>query len=798
MSGKTKKSPRDANAFRKAYLANLNLTIANNDKNYQANKLHRRTGVVATTQSDYRSTSEKLADITGLRILVRKHLRQIADSTNADAISQQLSADQLVFVAQNIDALVKLVKPKFKYGVQPAIFIPIVDKVIREERAGAVGGAIGGGGGGGAPIALVEPADEDPAGYDLYAGGMERGKPLGSDELPLLEDIMANLRLNNKVDKKVEIKLEEQYGAIRHIIEELPKFSLIQDPDDMEQAKNAYAEIQRHLPNTRELADILSRLEENGDDELRVNDICDDFYQKIFVSPEFEKAMRTLMRLINKAKREQKLAGGEYSSKTFDFTGIFEGLPEKFGAKAQEEAEEFGGQAEVEARAEAEVEAGGWGEEKSELSQQQRRQNEIAKNLASKKGIPFEFPEQESFDAVGVIKDKPYRKAELERLIKEGSFFESSTGYDQESNELMRNLMTYVDDQSFSINYSNYKEQLYNIRSVGYGKKKQVDVLRRKIVPDLARIYLSHLDEIKSMYKKQEAEKSASGLEEGEIEEETGGYGGGGGGGAGGLNIANRIGAPPSISHSGESMGGVTSQETIGSESPKSPKPRPAPKGLFSKVIALESPAPKVVTSKPTIKVKPPPPSNTPPKEKKEEKQPKTGVGLRKIKGKGIHIDTDLGVADKLKFAQFGRYVINTYKLNDDIVCLAKATGANVSNLKTQRVSLPVANVIRKMVNGDRPSFNDLKSLKEEDKVVLDEIVKKCQINGGDLDLPEPSNNREDLNQFEIMKGELLSGNDSKDLVKKFKLLIMKLGHLGRLPKGQVKELLYELAQLGY
>ena len=113
-------------------------------------------------------------------------------------------------------------------------------------------------------------------------------------------------------------------------------------------------------------------------------------------------------------------------------------------------------------------------------------------------------------------------------------------------------------------------------------------------------------------------------------------------------------------------------------------------------------------------------------------------------------------------------------------------------------MSLPVANVIRKIVNGDRPSFNDLKSLKEEDKVVLDEIVKKCQINGGELDLPEPSDNREDLNQFEIMKGQLINGNDSKELVKKFKLLIMKLGHLGRLPKGQVKDLLYELAQIGY
>ena len=261
--------------------------------------------------------------------------------------------------------------------------------------------------------------------------------------------------------------------------------------------------------------------------------------------------------------------------------------------------------------------------------------------------------------------------------------------------------MTYVlyDDQSFSINNSNYREKLFDKRIGGSysikSNKKPVQVLRRKTLPELAKIYLSHLDEMKSMYKKQEAEKSASGLEEGEIEEETGGYGGGGGGGAGGLNIAKRIGAPLSISHSGESMGGVLPT------SPKSPtRPRPAPKGQLQKRITLESSEPKVMSKPAKTKAKPPPPSSTPPKEKeaketKEDKHPGKGVGLRKIKGKGIHIDTELGVADKLKFAQFGRYVINTYKLNDDIVCLAKATGANVSNLKTQRVSQPVANVIR-------------------------------------------------------------------------------------------------------
>jgi hypothetical protein len=35
-------------------------------------------------------------------------------------------------------------------------------------------------------------------------------------------------------------------------------------------------------------------------------------------------------------------------------------------------------------------------------------------------------------------------------------------------------------------------------------------------------------------------------------------------------------------------------------------------------------------------------------------------------------------------------------------------------------------------------------------------------------------------------------------MIKKFKLLIVKLTHQGRLPKGQAKEILMDLASLGY
>ena len=54
------------------------------------------------------------------------------------------------------------------------------------------------------------------------------------------------------------------------------------------------------------------------------------------------------------------------------------------------------------------------------------------------------------------------------------------------------------------------------------------------------------------------------------------------------------------------------------------------------------------------------------------------------------------------------------------------------------------------------------------------------------------------IDQFEVLKGEIMAGNDNKDLVKKFKIMILKLSNSQMLPKAQVRELLVDLASMGF
>jgi hypothetical protein len=68
------------------------------------------------------------------------------------------------------------------------------------------------------------------------------------------------------------------------------------------------------------------------------------------------------------------------------------------------------------------------------------------------------------------------------------------------------------------------------------------------------------------------------------------------------------------------------------------------------------------------------------------------------------------------------------------------------------------------------------------------------------LNLPTPKRSKEseDENRFNILRGQILSGNDNKTLVKEFKTMLLKMSGDGRINKNEARELLLDLTALGY
>jgi hypothetical protein len=178
----------------------------------------------------------------------------------------------------------------------------------------------------------------------------------------------------------------------------------------------------------------------------------------------------------------------------------------------------------------------------------------------------------------------------------------------------------------------------------------------------------------------------------------------------------------------------------------------------------------------------------------------KTGKGLKikknikPMKGRGI-----IEVEKPYNYIGFGINEINKSKLEKGILTIRRKNKSNYPDMPSRRISTKLSNVIKTMVGGSMPKFEDLNSLDEDEKLYLSKLVKKSNLEDR-LSVPAPSKDQQekDIHNFEVMKGQLMSGNDSLELVKKFKLLIRKLSKQGLLPKADVDDLNDLLSDLGY
>ena len=176
----------------------------------------------------------------------------------------------------------------------------------------------------------------------------------------------------------------------------------------------------------------------------------------------------------------------------------------------------------------------------------------------------------------------------------------------------------------------------------------------------------------------------------------------------------------------------------------------------------------------------------------KKDIAPALGYGLTKHKkmvGKGI--------SPSMKWCSFGKHKIDTHKLDDNILAMRTSSGSPVGKYPTQQISKHVSSVIQSMLQNQQPSFDMLTNLTPDEKSFVKRLTKHAGIFGSvGSGLPKNPKDDEDVNEFNIMRGELLAGNDSEVLIKNFKKKILQLMSRDLLPKSQGKDLLMELATL--
>jgi hypothetical protein len=163
------------------------------------------------------------------------------------------------------------------------------------------------------------------------------------------------------------------------------------------------------------------------------------------------------------------------------------------------------------------------------------------------------------------------------------------------------------------------------------------------------------------------------------------------------------------------------------------------------------------------------------------------------------NLNTDKGLEESRRFVKFGKYLINMNKLNDNILSLKIPSGGTVIGHPVTKVTSSFSKIVKNMINNVSPSFKDLQSLSDTEKNYLYNISKKANIlDKFSIPTPDMSEDDKDINEYEILKGEILAGNDNKDLIKKFKAKIVKMSNKGLLNKKDVSSILHDLLNLNF
>lgn len=182
---------------------------------------------------------------------------------------------------------------------------------------------------------------------------------------------------------------------------------------------------------------------------------------------------------------------------------------------------------------------------------------------------------------------------------------------------------------------------------------------------------------------------------------------------------------------------------------------------------------------------------------------PKTkGKGLKRIiMGYGLKIDrTTQGAPEQKSYVGLGKHFIHRHKLmHDGILQIRRKSGTTLNHLPTQKISKPLSIILIKLIGNDNPSFEDMQKLEDNDKSLLNKIIKHSRIDDRlMLPTPERTEEEQEWNRFQVLVGEMQAGNNSPELVKELKGLLLKMAHTNRLPKGQVREILLDLTAMGH
>ena len=173
------------------------------------------------------------------------------------------------------------------------------------------------------------------------------------------------------------------------------------------------------------------------------------------------------------------------------------------------------------------------------------------------------------------------------------------------------------------------------------------------------------------------------------------------------------------------------------------------------------------------------------------------GKGFRKkrkiIFGKGITPTTTINKSNQDNFTldtNKNIYIeLSKLKKNNILSVKYKSTHNNHPKFTQQRVSQSLSDIIQDIIN-NKLDERLLKTLNPDEKTILDHFLRIFKIKDIVIDKKELENFN---NQFDILMGEISSGNNNPEVKQQLKQFVYRAIKLGRLKKSEGIELLLQI-----
>jgi hypothetical protein len=150
-------------------------------------------------------------------------------------------------------------------------------------------------------------------------------------------------------------------------------------------------------------------------------------------------------------------------------------------------------------------------------------------------------------------------------------------------------------------------------------------------------------------------------------------------------------------------------------------------------------------------------------------------VEKKRTRGTGIGITINKGIKPTECYYEFGNKIINKNKLDKNILMIRYKNGINITKHPTKSVSKTFSKVLKNMLNGNNPSYDDLDILTNDEKSYLHELCCYCcVIDKFNIPTPNKTAEEKEKDRFNLLVGQIKAGNNSQDLIKELKQLLIK------------------------